>query len=136
MDEDDPVGLTSDESWTVLASKVSKLGDMGRQPSIEELILEADMDDFMKETQEEDLRNRQIEEENEKALASAIEEEEHLTKELEDEALKNMEDEDAEDAEDISSDKEGTSGEGDDEQGTPRTDLDESVIMSSLCSFA
>ncbi len=126
--------MADDESWTVLAGKVQpdvlSLVEMGKQPSIEELMLQAGMD-YTIEQQEEDLRNQQIEEENKKALASAIEEEEHLTKELEDEALKNMDDDDTED---ISSDKEG--GTGDDDRNTPRdsTDLDESVNMQCLFS--
>lgn len=94
----------------------------------EELILEAEMNSLMQteEQQEEDMISRQMEEENEKALASAIEEEEHLTKELEDEALKNMDDEFTED---VSSDKEGNNT--DEGQDTPRetNEIDEPVSV-------
>eukprot|EP00794_Sanderia_malayensis_P010037 gene10037-11063_t len=123
-EESNGVGLTSNDSWTVLAAKasVSSLADIEKQASFEELMLEADID-YSIEQQEEDLRNQQIEEENKKALASAIEEEEHLTKELEDEALKNMEEDD--DVEDLSSDKDGKTADCD-EDGEDEDDYNQS----------
>lgn len=100
--------------------------DLSVAENYDELMLQAEMDGLMQseEQQEEDMISRKMEEENEKALASAIEEEEHLTKELEDEALKNTDDEFTED---VSSDKEGNNT--DEGQFTPRdaNELDESV---------
>ena len=102
--------------------------DVTDSENYEELMFQEEMDGLLlnEEQQEEDRISRQMEEENEKALASAIEEEEHLTKELEDEALKNMDDEFTED---VSSDKEGNNT--DEGQYTPRdaNELDESVSI-------
>jgi len=91
--------------------------ELGKPENMNDLILQAEIDGLMEseDQQEDDMISRQIEEENEKALASAIEEEEHLTKELEDEALKNMDDELTED---VNSDKEANSTY--EEQDTPR----------------
>ena len=134
-----------EEEYVVQTIDISDLSDkpdgekalsieLGKSENMNELILQAEIDGLMQseDQQEEDMISRQIEEENEKALASAIEEEEHLTKELEDEALKNMDDELTED---ISSDKEANSTY--EEQDTPReaNDLDESVSVLSQASI-
>ena len=112
---------------TLAEEKVLSM-DLTDAENYDALILQAEIDGLIQseEQQEEDMISRQIEEENEKALASAIEEEEHLTKELEDEALKNMDDEFTED---VSSDKEvNNTYEG---QDTPRetSELDEPVSI-------
>ena len=140
--------VADDDNWTILATdsegdepegaEEAEGAELIRQASIEELLLEADIESYLEaeEQKEEDLLDLQMVEENEKALASAIEEEEHWTKELEDEALKNMEeDTEVEDAgsdkEDAGSDKE--SANADEGQITPRTtvELDESVSYPS-----
>ncbi|XP_065059584.1 S phase cyclin A-associated protein in the endoplasmic reticulum-like isoform X1 [Rhopilema esculentum] len=107
------------------------LSDTG---NFEELLLEDEIDSFIEtaEQQEEDLISRQMEEENKKALASAIEEEEHLTKELEDEALKNMEDELTED---VSSDKEGNNTDEGIETPRDRSDAEQAENPSKTMTW-
>ena len=113
------------------AREIKVLAESDTEEAIDVLMLEEEMDDLIQadEQQEEDLISIQIEEENKKALASAIEEEEHLTKELEDEALKNMDDMD--DTEDISSDKEGNNS----DEGQELTPRDEQEADESVSYF-
>ena len=121
-------GLSIEQKELELTEEKDLSLDSPDAESYGELILEADIDGLIQNEaqQEEDMISRQIEEENEKALASAIEEEEHLTKELEDEALKNMDDELTED---VSSDREANNTY--ESQDTPRemSELDESVSI-------